>query len=138
MADTATRAQARKYDPWSPWVVVTPAPPAIPPNRVSGTGQGERHFVGDPGFVIPQGLSALQALGALGSISAWTGDTFVTLGDGSTAWWNGTAWVAGKPGAAAPPAPADGQDAPPAPAPPPDAPPKGYAEQTKKARSART
>jgi hypothetical protein len=100
-------ALSRIWDPWSPRLT---APPAIPPNRVSGTGQGERHFVGDPGFVIPQGLSALQALGALGSISAWTGDTFVTLGDGSTAWWNGTAWVAGKPGTPASPAPAPPPD----------------------------
>lgn len=129
---TTTRAQARKFDPWSPWVSAAPPPPpppppAIPPTGISGTGEGERHFTGDAGFTISPGLSALQALGALGQTTAWTGDTFVTLGDASTAWWNGTAWVAGKPGAAAPPAPA----------PPPDAPPKDYVEQTKKARSAR-
>lgn len=93
------RSTVRQYAERVGLVAAPPSPPASHPTGISGTGVGERHFTGDPGFTIPPGLSALQALGALGATTAWTGDTFVTLGDGSTAWWNGTAWAAGKPGA---------------------------------------
>ena len=44
---------------------------------------------------VPADLAALNALGALGQTTAWADGTFMTLGDGSSAYWDGTAWVAG-------------------------------------------
>ena len=45
--------------------------------------------------VVPYSLADLQAMGALGEVGAWTTGQYVTLGDKSTAYWNGSAWVAG-------------------------------------------
>ena len=43
----------------------------------------------------PLNLATLQAKGALGQTGAWTAGQYVILYDGSNAYWNGTAWVAG-------------------------------------------
>jgi hypothetical protein len=43
----------------------------------------------------PANLTALIALGALGNTTAWSVGQFLGLADGSRAYWNGTAWVAG-------------------------------------------
>ena len=57
---------------------------------------------GQPGYwlpataPIPQDLSSLQALGSLGSAAPWYVGEWVWLGDGSDAYWDGAAWVAGK------------------------------------------
>ena len=44
---------------------------------------------------VPANFAALQALGALGNTAAWTVGQNVVLGNASTAYWNGAAWVAG-------------------------------------------
>ena len=56
--------------------------------------------VSSPGSFTPAGAMAPVNLAAMGSIvaaplTAWPAGTYVRLGDGSTAHWNGTAWVAG-------------------------------------------
>lgn len=43
----------------------------------------------------PANLTALKALGPLGNTTAWTVGQNVVLGDASTAYWGGAAWVAG-------------------------------------------
>lgn len=43
---------------------------------------------------VPNSLSELKALGAVGQTGAWTGAQYVLLGDGVHANWNGTTWVA--------------------------------------------
>lgn len=50
---------------------------------------------------VPANLTALQALGPLGETTAWTTGQYIDLGDGSKAYWSGTAWAAGT--APAPP-----------------------------------
>ena len=40
-------------------------------------------------------MAALNLLGALGNSAPWTAGQYVTLGNGSSAYWNGTVWVAG-------------------------------------------
>jgi len=44
----------------------------------------------------PADLAALQAAGALGSTSAWGGGQYVTLRDGTEAYWDGDSWTAGR------------------------------------------
>jgi len=56
--------------------------------------------VTSPGTFTPPGAMAPANLAAMSSVTAspataWTTGQYVTLGDGSTAHWNGTAWVAG-------------------------------------------
>jgi hypothetical protein len=56
--------------------------------------------VSSPGTFTPAGAMAPANLAAMGSVTAspataWTTGQYVKLGDGSTAHWNGTAWVAG-------------------------------------------
>ncbi|AKY03698.1 hypothetical protein AVT26_gp16 [Streptomyces phage Lannister] len=58
---------------------------------------------GTPGSFTPEGatppanLTALQGSSIVASPStAWTVGQYVDLGDGSDAYWNGTAWVAGQ------------------------------------------
>jgi hypothetical protein len=56
--------------------------------------------VSSPGSFTPAGAMAPANLAAMGSIvaapaTAWPAGTYVKLGDGSSAHWNGTAWVAG-------------------------------------------
>lgn len=57
----------------------------------------------------PANLTALQALGALGNTSHWLINQYVSLLDGNEAYWNGTAWTAGR--APAPPVAATGATA---------------------------
>ena len=56
--------------------------------------------VSSPGSFTPAGAMAPANLAAMGAITAnpntaWPVGTYVKLGDGSSAHWNGTAWVAG-------------------------------------------
>ncbi|MEU5433821.1 hypothetical protein AB0G73_10630 [Streptomyces sp. NPDC020719] len=56
---------------------------------------------GTPGSFTPSGASVPANLAALASVtanpsSAWTAGKYVQLGDGSNAFWNGTAWATGK------------------------------------------
>jgi hypothetical protein len=54
-----------------------------------------------PGSDSPDDLAELQDSGVVASpATAWTTGQRVVLGDASTAYWNGTAWVAGQPAAA--------------------------------------
>lgn len=55
---------------------------------------------GTPGDFVPSGavpanLAALQALGALGETTAWTTGQYVSLGDASSAHWDGDSWASG-------------------------------------------
>ncbi|MEU7030049.1 hypothetical protein AB0A60_25630 [Streptomyces sp. NPDC046275] len=56
---------------------------------------------GTPGAFSPSGATAPSNLAGLAGViatptSAWTTGQHVVLGDGSKAYWNGTAWVAGQ------------------------------------------
>jgi hypothetical protein len=56
--------------------------------------------VSTPGSFSPAGAMAPANLAGMSGItatpsSAWSGGQYVRLGDGSTAYWNGTAWVEG-------------------------------------------
>ena len=56
---------------------------------------------GAPGSFAPAGakpanLNALQQGGAYGQSTAWTTGQYVVLGDGTEAYWSGTAWVGGR------------------------------------------
>jgi len=56
--------------------------------------------VSTPGSFTPAGASAPYDLAGLAGVTAapataWASGTFVVLGDGSQAHWNGTAWAAG-------------------------------------------
>jgi hypothetical protein len=44
----------------------------------------------------PADLAALQAVGAAGNTTKWAAGQFVTLRDGSEAYWTGTAWAEGR------------------------------------------
>jgi len=53
-----------------------------------------------PGKFTPAGAMAPATLAGMSGVTAtpataWTTGQYVVLGDGSTAYWNGTAWVAG-------------------------------------------
>jgi hypothetical protein len=55
---------------------------------------------GTPGTFTPTGAEPPADLGTLDSVTAnpttaWTAGQRVILGDGTAAYWNGTAWVAG-------------------------------------------
>jgi hypothetical protein len=60
--------------------------------------------VGQPGAWSPAGalppanIADLQLLGPMGHVLIWPGGAYVTLGDGSEAYWSGpaTGWVAGR------------------------------------------
>jgi len=56
--------------------------------------------VGSPGGFLPPGAMAPANLAAMSSVTAspataWTTGQYVKLGNGSSAYWNGTAWTAG-------------------------------------------
>jgi hypothetical protein len=56
--------------------------------------------VSSPGSFTPAGAMAPANLAGMGAIvaapvSAWPTGTYVKLGDGTSAHWSGTAWVAG-------------------------------------------
>lgn len=56
--------------------------------------------VSSPGSFTPAGAMAPANLAGMSAVvanpvTAWPAGTYVKLGDGSTAHWNGTAWVAG-------------------------------------------
>jgi hypothetical protein len=57
--------------------------------------------MGSPGTYVPYGSDAPANLAAaIADLDAspstdWTVGTYITLGDGSQANWNGTTWVAG-------------------------------------------
>lgn len=112
MADTRLEAQRRSrrlhQRANSRWYVrgytTVPHPPwgdvggsANPPPIVVATGV----TAGSPGSFTPAGatppanLTAINLRGALGQTVAWTTGQYVILGDGSNAYWNGTAWAEG-------------------------------------------
>lgn len=67
---------------------------------VSGT-TATRGIAGDPGTfggaVLPANLAALTSGGITAyPTAAWDGGQYVVLGDGSSAYWSGTAWTAGS------------------------------------------
>ena len=70
--------------------------PAVP-GSVTPTGAtaGTPGSFTPDGSAIPADLTALQSLGSLGQTTAWTTGEYVNLGDGSKAYWNGTAWASG-------------------------------------------
>jgi hypothetical protein len=56
--------------------------------------------VSSPGSFTPAGAMAPANMAGMGSVVAspltpWPAGTYVKLGDGSSAHWDGTAWVAG-------------------------------------------
>ena len=60
---------------------------------------GAGHALTPAGATLPANFADLQALGALGNTAAWTkvgGGDFITLVDGTFAYWDGAAWVSGK------------------------------------------
>jgi hypothetical protein len=71
------------------WGMGTTPPPGGATTGVTAGTPGS--FTG----AVPANLAALQALGALGSTTAWTVGQSVALGDSSTAYWGGVAWIAG-------------------------------------------
>lgn len=76
------------FTPGTPTTVTPPSPP-------SGVTAGSPGSFTPPGSQVPADLTALQALGALGSTTAWSTGEHVILGDASHANWDGSAWVAG-------------------------------------------
>ncbi|MFC8682483.1 Ig-like domain-containing protein [Microbacterium ureisolvens] len=45
---------------------------------------------------LPGSLNELRSLGALGQTAAWTEGQYVSLGDGSQAYWDATTWQSGR------------------------------------------
>jgi len=97
--DPQVGGQANQHGTFDITLNLVERPTIVPsPNPAAPTGVTE----GTPGSFTPAGevpanLAALQALGALGeSSTAWALGSYVVLGDGSHAYWNGTAWVAGE------------------------------------------
>jgi hypothetical protein len=100
------------------WVLPEPLGKALlvampdPPTVATGADAGA------PGTFTPTGAPPPQDLAALASVTAnpttaWTTGQFVSLGDGSSATWDGTAWISGVSALAAPPqAPAASMGAP--------------------------
>ena len=87
---------------WGTGAATTTGGPPAPRATTGATAGTPGAFTGG----TPASLTALQALGALGNTAAWTAGQYVALGDGSNAYWSGTAWVAGKvPAAPAAPTP---------------------------------
>lgn len=78
--------------------------PAVDKAPTSVTAGAPGSFVGGSGATaIPATLVALTALGALGETTKWAETHYVTLGDASKAYWDGTAWKVGvAPAAVAP------------------------------------
>ncbi|MFF3006354.1 hypothetical protein ACFVTF_26535 [Kitasatospora sp. NPDC057940] len=68
-----------------------------PLGNVGATGAtaGTPGVFSPPGAVTPANLAALAAVSA-SPATAWTGGKYVQLGDSSSAFWNGSAWTAGK------------------------------------------
>lgn len=63
-------------------------------NKVTGvTGAVDGAFT-PTGAIIPGDLADLRAHGALGETTGWTATWYCTLGDGSTAHWDGDSWEA--------------------------------------------
>ena len=57
--------------------------------------------VGGEGILSPYGAESMPNLAAMTGVTsstgagAWSTGSYVTLGDGSTCYWNGTAWIVG-------------------------------------------
>lgn len=69
--------------------------PHTPPTGADPTGAsaGAPGSFTPPGSTVPADLTALQALGDLGQTTAWAGNEYVVLGDGSSATWDGSDWA---------------------------------------------
>jgi len=68
-----------------------------PPTGIDASGV----TAGSPGTYTPEGADAPPSFAALSSVpadptTAWTEGQYVTLGDGSEAYWDGTTWVVGR------------------------------------------
>lgn len=70
--------------------------PAVIPLIVTGVTVGAPGTFTPAGATIPADLPALIALGDLGETTAWSGGDYVTLGDTTDAYWDGTAWTVGQ------------------------------------------
>ncbi|HKP09045.1 MAG TPA: Ig-like domain-containing protein [Microbacterium sp.] len=51
---------------------------------------------------LPGNLNELRSMGALGQTTAWTAGQYVSLGDGSQAYWDAAAWQSGRAPASTP------------------------------------
>jgi hypothetical protein len=69
--------------------LVIPAPPA------SAASAGKPGSFSPSGAVVPADLAAMSTITA-SPATPWTTGQYVALGDGSNAYWNGTAWSAGE------------------------------------------
>ena len=68
-----------------------PVPAPIPPTSITPIPGGGANVVGGS---MPNSLADLNALGALGNPPfRWPGDTWIQLGDGTYAHWNGNQWA---------------------------------------------
>jgi hypothetical protein len=76
----------------NPWTyAVTPLGGVV----ASGATAGTPGSFSPDGAVVPANLAGMASVIATPS-TAWTTGQYVVLGDGSNAYWNGTAWAAGK------------------------------------------
>lgn len=78
-----------------PSFLYRPINPAIA-SAVPGTPGQFKNAYGQVVSSMPADLAALNLLGALGNMDPWTEGQYVVLGDGSEAYWSGTAWTAGR------------------------------------------
>ena len=71
------------------------ADPVINPTGVAAGIPG--HFTGPASFTVPQTLADVRAVtGVPVDRHAWPINSYVALGDGSHAYWNGYVWMAGE------------------------------------------
>lgn len=77
--------------------VIPPALNVFPTTATAGT-PGTFSNPGDPSATIdvPDDLAEINSLGALGNTAAWATDEHVLLEGGTSAYWDGSAWVAGR------------------------------------------
>ncbi|QPB09844.1 major tail protein [Streptomyces phage Sentinel] len=62
----------------------------------TGASAGTPGTFSPEGSVVPANLGAMASVIPTPSAAAWTTGQHVILGDGSKAYWNGTAWVSGQ------------------------------------------
>jgi hypothetical protein len=86
--------------------IPVPAAPAVapppPPIVITGVTAGAPATLAPPGAAVPADLAALQGDAAIGTVAlngqpTWASGQYITLGDASEAYWDGAAWIAGKP-----------------------------------------
>lgn len=68
----------------------------VVPTGVAPEPPGEdEHFFQPANADVPDNLTALRALGALGQTDPWNEGEFVRLGNSRMAYWNGSDWATG-------------------------------------------